>query len=165
VINGGAAYTKVANVSLHITASEPIYQFYASEQNAAPAADAPGWHNFSSPYEFFFDVQGTPGKENKTVYVWLKDYAGNVSSMMSGSIILDKKPPELLIDSPASTMAHINSINGRVRDVVAGPNGSTIAGGSGIKDIKARISKSNDGSVPAYSMQNYSRLYWKGGNV
>ncbi|MEO7157964.1 MAG: PKD domain-containing protein [Vicinamibacterales bacterium] len=97
VINAGAAYTGSTTVTLNLSASDAVgvSAYWLSLTTTTPSSTAPGWiavtpaTNFSAnvPYSL------TTTDGSKTVYVWYKDAAGNVSAMASGSIILDRTAP------------------------------------------------------------------------
>ncbi len=96
-INGGAASTPTTAVTLAITATDAvgITGYYASESATTPTAGAAGWVAVTSTTAYAATVNFTlsAGDGTKTVYVWLKDAAGNVSAAVSDTIILDTTVP------------------------------------------------------------------------
>jgi hypothetical protein len=97
-INGGAPYSASTTVTLTLNATDAmaVTAYWLSLRTSTPSASAPGWtaitptSNYSAavPYTFAFTADGP-----KTVYVWYKDAAGNVSAMTSASMILDRTAP------------------------------------------------------------------------
>jgi hypothetical protein len=91
-INSDASTTNSVSVTLNLSADDNhgVYAYYASETITIPAADASGWIQVLSNTNYFGDVSFnlSRGDEDKTVYVWFKDAAGNVSNGASDSIIL-----------------------------------------------------------------------------
>jgi len=68
--------------------------YYASETSTAPSSDAEGWTVVTSMTTYNTNVQFTlsSGDGEKTVYVWYKDAAGNVSSAATDTITLKELP-------------------------------------------------------------------------
>jgi len=113
-INSGDSTTTNTVVSLTISASDNlsgIAAYYASETSTDPSATATGWVNItttnslSSTVSFTLTSPGAAGSYTKTVYLWVKDAALNVSSSASDSITL------IVADTTAPTSPSI-SING-----------------------------------------------------
>jgi hypothetical protein len=98
VINGGAPYSASTTVTLTLNATDAVAVtgYWLSLGTSTPSASAPGWnaitptssYSANISYTFAFTADGP-----KTVYVWYKDAAGNVSAMTSASMILDRTPP------------------------------------------------------------------------
>ncbi|MBM2832963.1 MAG: hypothetical protein HW406_124 [Candidatus Brocadiaceae bacterium] len=105
-INKGAGATKgtYAIVSLSATDNVGITGYYLSASSAKPLASAAGWTTVSSAASFKVDAVYylSSGDGSKTVYVWYKDAAGNVSNTTHDSIILDMTAPSVTITSPTS---------------------------------------------------------------
>jgi len=82
-------------VSLTISATDyfGVTAYYASESSTTPPSNSSGWvsvtstTNYSSTISFSFVNPGT-GSFSRTVYLWFKDEAGNVSDYGSDSITL-----------------------------------------------------------------------------
>ena len=118
--SGDSSTTNNIVVSLSISASDGlsgIAAYYASETSTDPSATATGWvsitttNSLSSTVSFTLTSPGQLGTFTKTVYLWVKDSAGNVSDSASDSIqliITDQSPPtnpSISINSGASTVA------------------------------------------------------------
>ena len=113
-INSGDSTTTNTVVSLTISASDSlsgITAYYASETSSAPSASATGWiditktNSLSTTASFTLSSSGVAGSFTKTVYLWVKDAAGNVSSSASDSITA------IIADTfaPTNPSASINS--------------------------------------------------------
>ena len=91
-IDSGALSTSSTTVTLAISATDSvgITGYYASETSTTPSASATGWTSITSATSYSASVSFTlsSGDETKTVYVWFKDAAGNVSASASDSITL-----------------------------------------------------------------------------
>lgn len=133
IINGGAKYVKMRNFALSLSATDNagVAGYYLSENNATPLAQGSGWvtvnpatttySGFISPYY----PSSSLGDGVRTVYVWHKDAAGNVSSPASDSIILDTTAPVVTITIPTSNATYATavgpvSLGGVVSDVTSG---------------------------------------------
>jgi len=96
-INGGATATASTAVTLAIAGTDDVgvTGYYASESATAPTAGDPGWVAVTSTTAYSATVNFTlsTGEATKTVYVWLKDAAGNISTAASDTIILDTTAP------------------------------------------------------------------------
>ncbi len=142
-INGGATYTKATGVTLNLSATDDvgITGYYLSTSSAIPSATAAGWTSIAATASYSANVPYTlsSGNGSKTIYVWYKDAAGNVSATVSDSIILDATAPAITITSPTSNATYSttgNTINlgGNASDVTSGVNvvtWSSNRGGSG----------------------------------
>ena len=91
-INNGAASTSLLNVTLNLSASDNIgvTGYYVSESPAAPNSqtvwvEITSAVNYSNP-NISFTLSSVNGA--KTVYVWYKDAAGNISAMANDGITL-----------------------------------------------------------------------------
>ena len=79
-------------MSLSATDSVGVTGYYASETSTTPLATASsGWTSGTSTTSYSASVSFTlsTGDGTKTVYVWFRDSARNVSSSVSSSITLD----------------------------------------------------------------------------
>jgi hypothetical protein len=96
-INSGASYTNSTSVTLSLSASDDVgvTGYYLSTSSTTPSASASGWTSVTSTTNYSSSVSYTlrSGDGTKTVYVWYKDSAGNVSSAYYDSIILDATSP------------------------------------------------------------------------
>ena len=84
-------------MSLSATDNVGVTAYYASETSTTPSASATGWTSVTSTTSYSATVSftlrsGSVGDNTKTVYVWFKDTAGNVSSSASDSITLASAP-------------------------------------------------------------------------
>jgi len=93
LINADAATTNITTVSLDLTAKDDIgvVAYFASETNTKPLLSDPEWIIVSSAANFSatVDFSLSDGKGIKTVYVWYKDGADNISTVTSDTIELN----------------------------------------------------------------------------
>jgi hypothetical protein len=91
VIDGGADNTTSSSVTLTLSATDDqaVTNYYASESAVTPQAGDSGWDNYSTSVSYSFDNDTA---ETKTVNVWFKDAAGNVSGSVADSISLIESP-------------------------------------------------------------------------
>ncbi len=133
VINGGDAYTNstAVKVSLLATDDEGITGYYFSTNNVTPSATAEGWMNVTPSPAYGAGVSYTlsSGDGRKTLYVWYKDAAGNISGSVSDSIDLDTTAPVVTIASPVSGDTYSTTA------VLINLGGSASDGGSGISHV------------------------------
>lgn len=96
-INGGAAYAKSANVTLALSAADnyKVAAYYKSNLSNAPLASSGDWVAVTQAASVTNSVSHTltAGSGTKTVYVWFKDTAGNISNAVSDSIAIDAVVP------------------------------------------------------------------------
>jgi len=92
MINGGASSTSspLNTISISATDSVGVTGYFVSETSTTPSATASGWTSITSTTSYSADLSFTlsSGNGTKTVYVWFKDAAGNVSTSVSGTIAL-----------------------------------------------------------------------------
>ncbi len=90
-INGGDASTTLPSVTLFLSANDNagIVAYFASESNTTPAAGDSGWNFLTSATSYSGSVSFTMSNTGgtKTINVWFKDDAGNVSSHASANAI------------------------------------------------------------------------------
>ena len=144
VINNDAPYTRLSSVILNISATDSIgvTGYYLSTSSTKPSATATGWKSISSiaNYNDSISYVLSSGNGNKTVYAWCKDAAGNVSSTVSDTIILDTTTPAITIITPTSndifsTRSNTIRLSGNVSDNESGISKVTWSndrGGNGI---------------------------------
>jgi uncharacterized delta-60 repeat protein len=110
--NGDSSTTNtVVTLALSATDNVGITAYYASENNSTPASNASGWDsvtssaNYSDNVSFSLASTGSAGTFPRTVYIWFKDAAGNLSGYSSDAINL------VVTDTtaPASPSISINS--------------------------------------------------------
>jgi hypothetical protein len=113
MINNGAANTSSTSVILSIAATDNIgvTAYYISETSTTPSAMASGWTLVTSTIPYSADVPFilSSGDGTKTIYVWFKDNAGNVSAPATASITLDTTPPIMI--TPYKNSADMQSIH------------------------------------------------------
>jgi hypothetical protein len=93
-LGGGTGYTSTASISLdNSTASDNgsgVMEYFKTEDSSVtPSYSTSGW-TATAPTTHTFD-NGT--NEQKTVYIFARDKAGNVSSSTSASIVFDNSTP------------------------------------------------------------------------
>ncbi len=94
-INSAAVSTTDRNVTISLSAVDSIgiTGYYVSESSTTPTVASSGWTtwtNWDTSYSnssLAFQLSSDSG--TKTVYAWYRDYAGNISSVTSDSIMLD----------------------------------------------------------------------------
>ena len=95
-INSGASSTTSTSVTLTLLATDSVgvTGYYASEISTTPSATASGWTSGTSTTSYSASVSWTLSSSSgtKTVYVWFRDSAGNVSASSSDSITLVSAP-------------------------------------------------------------------------
>lgn len=96
-INGDAGFTNSVNVTLTLSASDDrqVAAYYKSNIGNTPAASATGWTATSLANSVIVNttIAVPTGAGTKSVYVWYKDTAGNVSLPITNSIYLDNAAP------------------------------------------------------------------------
>ncbi len=96
-VNGGATFTSSATVTLALSASDDggVTGYYLSTVATPPTAGATGWVAVTSTLTYGANVPYalSSGDGVKTLYVWYKDLAGNVSAAAGSQITLDTTPP------------------------------------------------------------------------
>ncbi|MCP4752939.1 MAG: DUF1566 domain-containing protein, partial [Proteobacteria bacterium] len=112
-INSGVDTTSSIEVTLTLSADDGngVTAYHASEGSIAPHAGDSGWTSVSSSTGYSDDVSFalSSGDGTKTVYVWFKDAAGNVSTGIGDSITLSvpdtEAPtnPSVTIDNDAAS--------------------------------------------------------------
>ena len=156
-INGGAAYTKSTVVTLALSATDDVgvTGYFFSASATAPSASAVGWTSITSTPSYSGSVSYTlsSGDGSKTVYVWFKDAAGNVSTAASDSITLDTAAPVITFTYPSSSYPYTTSsskisLGGSASDSTSGVSSITWSsdkGGSGVASGTANWSISEIG--------------------
>ena len=106
-IDAGAAFTTSTTVSLALSATDSVgvTGYYASETPTTPFASATDWTAITPTTSYAAEVSFTlsGGDGTKTVYVWFKDAAGNVSAPASDSILLSATPSSKLVGTWGET--------------------------------------------------------------
>jgi hypothetical protein len=90
LIDNGAASTNTTAVALDFDATDDVAvtDYYASESAATPQASDSGWESYQQSTSFTLSGSSSLGVFPRTVYVWFKDAAGNVSESVDASISL-----------------------------------------------------------------------------
>lgn len=93
-INSGISSTDSGYVYLALAATDAVgvTGYYVSSSSVKPTLTTSGWVNINSSanYSGNTTVSLNSGDGSKTVYVWYKDGAGNISNAFSDSIVLTK---------------------------------------------------------------------------
>ncbi len=139
-INSGDSYTNSTTVTVTLSATDNVgvTGYYLSTSSSTPVASASGWNSVPSTtnYSGSASYPLTSGDENKTIYAWFKDAAGNVSSAASDSIILDTTAPIVTITSPTSSDTYTAtgntvSLSGSASDSLSGVSSITWSNNKG----------------------------------
>ena len=103
-INNGSIYTNSLNAVLNLSAIDNIgvIGYYISTSATVPGVGDPGWVAINSTLNYRDDVVYvlSSGEGTKTIYVWYKDAAGNISDTVSDTIIVDLTIPDIGITTP-----------------------------------------------------------------
>ena len=157
-INGGSSYTKSTSVTLSLSAADSVgvTGYYLSTSSTKPTASAlSGWTSVSSTTSYRANVSYSlsTGDGSKTVYVFYKDAAGNVSSGVNDSITLDTTAPTVSITSPAANPYPTSSSSITI-------SGTALDSGSGISNVywsnSATGLGANLGKVTSFTLSNVS---------
>jgi hypothetical protein len=104
-INGGATYTNVSSVALAIAAEDPAPASGLKEM--ALGNDGVNW----GPWETFSRARAyslSAGDGKKTVYLSVRDLAGNIGVSGNATIILDPTPPTCQVSQLPTKMDGLN---------------------------------------------------------
>ena len=144
-INGGDSYTKSTTVTLNLSASDStgMTGYYLSMNSSTPSASTLGWTTVTTTTSYSADVSYSlsSGDGNKTVYVWYKDTAGNISDAANDSIILDTTAPTITITSPTSDSTYTTTSS------TVSLGGSASDNTSGVSSVKWSNSKGGSGTA------------------
>ena len=144
-INSGASYTNSTAVTLNLSATDSVgvVGYYASTSSSTPTASASGWNSVTSKTSYSGSVSYTlaSGDESKTVYMWYKDAAGNVSSSANDSITLDTTAPIVTITSPTSSDTYTATSS------TVSPSGSASDTTSGVEEVTWSSDKGSSGTA------------------
>ena len=138
-INNGDAYTRSTAVNLTLAAADanpPITMCFSDDGTTYTSP----WENYatSRPYNL------PAGDGSKTVYVKFKDAAGNISTPVSSSIILDNTPP-------SGTSIKINNGDAYTRSTAV-----TLTLAAGDANPPITMCFSNDGTTYTSPWENYA---------
>ena len=98
-----------ATVNINLAASDlgSVSKFYISESTSEPTISGAGWLDY--PSSFTYEFQNKVAEE-KTLYGWVIDQAGNISDVASTTTqLVDTSAPTGLSMSIASGSAYVNS--------------------------------------------------------
>ena len=154
-INSGSAYTNSTSVTLTLSATDSVgvTAYYVSTSSSTPTASASGWSSVTSATSYSGSVSYTlaSGDGSKTVYVWYKDAAGNVSSSASDSITLDTTAPIVTITSPTSDPYTATSSTVSLE-------GSSSDSTSGVKEVTWSNDKGGSGTASGTTYWSISSI-------
>jgi hypothetical protein len=164
-INGGASSTNSTTVTLVLSATDNVgvTGHYLSTSSSTPLASAAGWITVSSTTSYTGNVSYTlsNGDGVKTVNVWYKDAAGNVSIVASDSITLDTTNVSgttglqalYKFDEGSGTIANDSSGNGN-NGTISGATWATGKSGSGLSfDGNDYVNKATPSAVLKPSLE------------
>ncbi|MBE7445002.1 MAG: hypothetical protein HS132_07045 [Planctomycetia bacterium] len=144
-INNSNTYTNSGTATLTLSATDDVgvTGYYLSTSSSAPLASATGWTSVVSTADYSGTVSYTlsSGDGTKTVYVWYKDAAGNVSNTASDSIIVDTANPFVAITSPTSSATYTTTSS------KINLGGNTSDSSSGVSSITWSNSKGGSGTA------------------
>lgn len=88
-LTGGSTYSTSDTINVAITSDSGAAYWLLSESSTTPTITSSSWGNSRlTSYNFNGAIDGT-----KTIYLWTKDNAGNLSSRANSSMTLDKTKP------------------------------------------------------------------------
>ena len=93
VLASGSAYVNDDNMSMILSGSDDlsgVTHYLISENSSTPSSGDVGWQPYTTSSYYQFD---NTTNEQKTVYVWLKDVAGNISASSSQQLTFDNVDP------------------------------------------------------------------------
>jgi hypothetical protein len=131
--------TNSVAASLTLASCTGAVKTYVSENAAAPAPGAAGWQTCST-VAGAITATLSAGDGTKTLYVFLQDTAGNISSSSSVTDLLDQTAPTLSLTSFAGGEV----LSGLVPQSIAWTSADA---GSGLKANSAKIETSIDGGA------------------
>ena len=177
-INYGALYTTTPEVVLSLAVDDnlAVTGYYLSEHPTVPLAVDAGWVRVEDLPSYATDISYIfyGGDGQKTIYLWAKDIAGNISSVVSAGISLDTIAPLITITSPTASPAYTTSINkvtlgGSVFDATSGissitwdsnrgPAGSGTINGTANWSIANISLLSGDNIISVYAFDNAGNM-------
>ncbi len=105
LINGGDSTTDSITATLSLSAEDNVgvTAYFASEDSSTPLSSDSGWKSVESSKDYSDDVifELSTEEEEKTVYVWFKDLANNISHSSNDNITYYQPPgiPDCILDS------------------------------------------------------------------
>ncbi|MDI6781130.1 MAG: SMP-30/gluconolactonase/LRE family protein, partial [bacterium] len=103
----GSIYTTSQKVEVSVGNDTPDAEKWIISENAGTQPDETS-SQWTTTEPTLFQLSSGDGK--KTVYVWIKDKAGNISAAGSGTIILDEKSPTITLSQPAANTSNNGSL-------------------------------------------------------
>lgn len=162
--NSGVSYTNSTTVTLNLSATDSVgvTGYYISESLSYPSASASGWTSVTSTTSYSanisYSLSGSEG--SKTIYVWYKDAAGNVSSTASATITLDTTVPTVTISSPTSSSTYTTTAS------TISLGGSASDSSSGISSVMWSNNRGGNGTATGTASWSVSGISLSsGGNV
>ena len=105
-INNSTSAT--VSITLNASDSNGVVSYNISENSTEPPSTDANWLNYSSQFIDFSFKNAVV--EEKTLYAWVRDQAGNVSSSVVDTVqLLDNMAPYNLSISIANGISHVNS--------------------------------------------------------
>lgn len=160
-INSGAASTTSASVTLSLSATdnEGLTAYYVSEIATTPSVTAAGWVSASGKsYTANAAFTLNSGFGTKTVYVWFKDSAGNISTSASDSITYDSSgtnagaAAKLVITSTALPTTAADIVSSSPITIEAWDSNNNVASGfSGTVNLSSNSTTMTFGSSASMS--------------
>ena len=127
-INNGADSTSSTLVTLTLSATDDVgvTAYFASETISTLSAADSGWVSITSSTNYTGNETFalSSGDGTKTVYVWFRDEAGNISVNASDSIILES----VVSSVPTEGLVAYYPFNGNANDESANGNNGTVSG-------------------------------------
>jgi len=155
-INSGASYTNSTTVTLNLSATDSVgvTGYYISETLSYPSASASGWVSVASTTSYSANVSYSfsGGDGSKTVYVWYKDAAGNVSTAYAHTITLDTTSPTVIISSPTSGSTYTATSS------TISLGGSASDNSSGISSVSWSNSRGGNGTATGTASWSVSSI-------
>lgn len=84
--------TNSVNATLTISSCTDRPMIFTSNSSTAPSSGSAGWQNCTTT-PGAITAQASAGDGTKTIYIWAKDTAGNVSSSTTATTVLDQTAP------------------------------------------------------------------------
>ncbi|GBR76207.1 phage tail protein, partial [Candidatus Termititenax persephonae] len=108
IINGGESLTKNPTLQLALSASDAA-SGVASVNISETGAPAATWLDYKENIGYVYALTNTPNGD-RTIYVWFRDKAGNISTAVSATITLDTAAPpgSVTINNGAAYASTIN---------------------------------------------------------
>lgn len=159
ILNNGNETASIANVTVFLKASDffGITGYLLSEKSNDPSPQDSRWVNVSHQKDFQLTVSFklSPEIGIKTLYVWFRDQAANISKVTNDSIVLlengDSIPPTLQITSP--TLLSQYSTTHTFIDV-----GGTASDNIGVSEVTWVNDRGGQGKASGTNQWNISQI-------